>query len=127
MQRAFYITAALLLFVAVETIAQEDSTRYINGLPVSEDDTARQFLENRDLTPKDRLSPVPVSQLPEKLLNELDAEEQYNGWRDTIVYFDRNTEIYHVPIRYAEGVKIFGMRKNGDPVTFREVSNQRED
>lgn len=127
MQRAFYITAALLLFVAVETVAQEDSTRYINGLPVSEDDTARQFLNNRDLTPKNRLSPVPVSHLPQKLLNELDAEEQYHGWRDTTVYFDRNTEIYHVPIKYAEGVKIFGMRKNGDPVTFREVSDQREE
>jgi hypothetical protein len=110
----------------METVAQEDSTRYINGLPVSEDDTARQFLENRDLEPLNRLAPVPVSQLPEKLLDELDAKEQYKGWRDTTVYFDRNTEIYHVPVRYAEGVKIFGMRENGDPVTFREVSDPRE-
>jgi hypothetical protein len=127
MQRALYLTAALILFIAVETFAQDDSTRYINGLPVSEDDTARQFLKNQDLTPKNRLSPVPVSQLPEKLLDALDTEEQYKGWRDTTVYFDSNTEIYTVPVKYAEGVKIFGMSKNGDPVTFREVSDPRKE
>ena len=111
-----------MLFVAVETFAQ-DSTRYINGLPVSEDDTTQQFLKDRDLEPKNRLTVVPADQLPVKLRDELDSDEQYAGWRDSSVYFDANTEIYHVPVKYAEGVKIFGMKENGDPVTFREVSD----
>lgn len=115
-----------MLLFAMDAFAQEDSTRYINGLPVSEDDTARQFLQNRDLEPKDRLVIVPLDRLPEKLMDELDSEDLYQGWRDTAVYFDSNTKIYHVPVKYAEGVKIFGMRENGDPVTFREVSDPPE-
>lgn len=126
MQSLRYLVAALMLFVAMDAFAQEDSTRYINGLPVSEDDTARQFLQNRDLEPKDRLVIVPLDRLPEKLVDELDSEDIYQGWRDTSVYFDSNTKIYHIPVKYADGVKIFGMRENGDPVTFREVSDPPE-
>lgn len=126
MRRSIVITAAIIWLISAKTFAQNDSTRYINGLPVSEDDTARQFLDKTDLEPKNSLGPVSISQLPQKLRDALEKGDQYDGWKDSTIYFEKNTGLYHVPVKYSEGVKIFGLNENGDPVTFREVSTRQE-
>lgn len=114
-------TAAFILLAATAVVAQEDSTRYINGLPVSEDDTAQQHPQ-RDLSPKNELMPVQTRNLPAKLKEVLEEEEHYRGWQDSTIYFDKNTGLYLVPVRYAEGVKVYGLNENGHPVTFSETS-----
>ena len=117
--------AALICVFAAESAAQNDSTRYINGLPVTEDDTARQFVQ-QDREPKDKLRAVAPEALPADLLNALENEEQYAGWKDSTVYFDANTNLYFVHIKSADAVKVFGLNQNGKPVTFSEVSPPRE-
>ena len=121
MNRIFAIAATLICLSAGKVLAQDDSTRYIFGLPVSEDDTARQF-PVRDLAPKNTRTPVNASALPQSLLEILDREPQYEGWRDSTVYFDKNTGLYLVPVRYEQDVRIFGLNENGRPVTYDDVS-----
>jgi hypothetical protein len=118
-------TAALLCLLAAESSAQNDSTRYINGLPVTEDDTARQVVQS-DIEPKDKLRAVAPEALPADLLKTLEDEEQYAGWRDSTVYFDANTNLYIVHIKSGDAVKIIGLNENGKPVTFSELSVRRE-
>lgn len=118
--RNIFLAATLLFSSATAVCAQEDSTRYIFGLPVSEDDTVRQVV-TQDLEPKNRYTPVSVDKLPEKLRDALQKGEQYKGWQDSTIYFEENTGLYLVPIKYEEGVKLFGLSPNGQPVTYNEI------
>ena len=122
MRKKILVIAAFFLFGSTAVFSQSDSTRYINGLPVSEDDTARQAPQT-DFTPANKRVPVAEAYLPAELREVLDEEEIYRGWQDTTIYFERNTGLYIVPIRYSEGVKIFGLTKDGEPVTFSEVAS----
>jgi hypothetical protein len=115
------IIAAFVLPGLMNAFCQNDSTRYINGLPVTEDDTVRQFPQ-QDLGTKNKLIAVEVNDLPPKLLNVLKKQKHYQGWQDSTIYFEKNTGLYYVPIKYEEGVKIFGLNENGDPVSFREIA-----
>jgi hypothetical protein len=121
MTKILFSAAVLLYFCFSGTFvfAQADSTRYINGLPVTEDDTARTV--QSDIEPKNRLTAVSVEQLPQKLRDVLDREALYRGWQDSTIYFQNNTGLYLVPIKYEEGVKLFGLTEKGQPVTFNEI------
>jgi len=122
MNPAIVVLAALICSCGgANVFAQSDSTRYINGLPVSEDDTVQQFPRN-DLGPSNKLIPLTAKQLPPSVLEALEEKAQYQGWQDSTVYFEKNTGLYIVPVKYEEGVKIFGLNENGKPVTFSEVS-----
>ena len=116
----------ILTMSFTQVFSQEDSTLYINGLPVSEDDTARQ-VPHSDLEPKNDLTVVTEHALPDKLRTVLENETQYRGWRDTSIYLQKNTGIYLVPIKTEKSVKIFGLNESGNPVTFSEVSGDRDD
>lgn len=125
MMKILCITAAFIFLCTSRAFAQNDSTRYINGLPVSEDDTASQFLQT-DLDPKNHLKIVPPDQLPSDILKTLDRDGLYDGWRDSTVYYDRNTSLFLVHIKSAQSVKIIGMNGKGKPVTFNEVTIARD-
>jgi hypothetical protein len=120
MKTRLLLIAAFTLF-AVELVAQNDSTEYRFGLPVGEDDTTSNFPPG-DIAPENRMIAVPVNQLPEKVLKALTSEEQYDGWRDTTVYLEKNTGLYHVPVKTQDGIRIFGLNKDGHPVTFDVVT-----
>jgi hypothetical protein len=123
MKRIIVSTAAFLL-VTFLVKAQNDSTRYINGLPVSEDDTVEHFIEN-DLGVKDKIKRVSTSELPRKVLRTLKKGDQYDGWEDSIIYFDENTRLFLVPVKSGESIKTFGINEDGHPVTFDEVSKNQ--
>ena len=116
--------AALCILFALPAFSQNDSTRYINGLPVTEDDTTRQFLQG-DLEPKNKVTRVSPNAIPAELLKALNTESQYQGWKDSTVYFEANTGLYLIPIKTGEGVRIYGLDRKGNPVTFDEISRQR--
>jgi len=118
MARLLFPAAVLVFFSVASAFAQEDSTRY-STLPVSEEDTA-QVLQN-DIEPENTLTAVPVNELPAKLRDVLEKEEQYRGWRDSTIYFQKNTGLYLVPVKHEEGVRLFGMNEHGHPVTFNEI------
>jgi hypothetical protein len=117
--KVILIIAAFLLFGSASLKAQADSTRYINGMPVSQDDTATH-VRQMDVEPYNRHVAVSPDDLPKKLRRVLD-EEKYRGWQDTVIYYQKNTGIYIVPVKYSEGVKIFGLTERGEPVSFSEV------
>jgi hypothetical protein len=122
---SFTFLIVVLLFCARAGRAQDDSTRYINGLPVTADDSIAAT-PPEDRPPFNRLIPVAGSKLPRQLLAVLEKESQYEGWRDTTIYLDQNTHLYIVPLRRSDGIRIFGLNKRGDPVTFREVADGRD-
>jgi hypothetical protein len=115
------LSAAAFLLLTFFVKAQNDSTRYINGLPVSEDDTVEQFIEN-DLGVKDKIRAVSTSELPRKVLKTLKKGDQYEGWQDSVIYFDENTRLFIVPVKYEGGIKTFGINEDGHPITFDEVT-----
>ena|SRR5688572_16361098 len=118
MLRSLILIAFVVLAGQMSAFGQEkDSTRYINGLPVSEDDTVQQFLPG-DLEPKSKLMEVPPEALPSAILKVLNEQEQYRGWRDSTVYFESNTRLYIIPVRSRDGVTIYGLNEDGKPVTF---------
>ena len=117
--KTFLFVAALLLCGSV--YGQEDSTIYRFGLPVSNDDTARQFLE-RDMEPRNELTEVPVNELPDEVLEALDSQDQYKGWRDSTVYYEENTGHYLVHVKREDGIRVFGLSENGEVVTFDMVT-----
>lgn len=119
MDKVILIIAALLLFGSGSLMGQADSTKYINGMPVSQDDTATH-VKQMDVEPYNRHIAVAPGDLPKKLLRTLN-EEKYRGWQDTVIYYQKNTGIYIVPVKYSEGVKIFGLTERGEPVSFSEV------
>lgn len=125
MIRKFFFAAACALFSVLELFSQSDSTRYINGLPVSEDDTVQNFLPH-DAEPKNERVAVALAALPADLLRSLEKEGLYSGWKDTAVFYDRNTGLYLIHVKKGESLKIFGLNKNGKPVTYDEVSRRRE-
>lgn len=120
------LIAAFILCHTAAVYSQDDSTRYIFGLPVSDDDTVEQFLE-RDLEPKENLQAVPVSKLPSEVHEALVKEEQYRGWQDSTIYFDKNTRLFMVHVKTGASIRIYGLDENGNPVTFSEVNRTGED
>src|SRR5687768_6591729 len=90
MTKFFLYTATFILGAVAAVCGQADSTKYINGLPVSEDDTVTGF-PGRDLGPKTVLRVVPRKDLPSRLVEVLQKKEQYNGWEDSTIYLEGNT------------------------------------
>lgn len=123
--RVIITIAALWLVFTLPAFSQNDSTRYINGLPVTEDDTTGQFLQS-DLEPKNKVTKVHRNEIPAELLKALNTDSQYQGWQDSTVYFESNTGLYLIPIKTEDGVRVYGVDRKGNPVTFDEVSRQRQ-
>lgn len=119
-----WVIAVFIVAVQSAVYAQRDSTRYIFGLPVSEDDTAGQFIEG-DIGPKNKLQIVTTNELPAELREVLDKEVQFRGWQDTLIYYNRKTELFVVPLRQGETIKIYGLNENGKPVTYDEESKNK--
>ena len=125
MRKVNIIIAAFFLLNSAPVFAQADSTRYINGLPVSEDDTATH-IQQTDVDPDNRQIAISANDLPPRLREVLDSQDTYKGWQDTTVYYQKNTGLYILPLKDGESVRIFGLTENGDPVSFSEVSRRKE-
>lgn len=120
--KSFLLTVAGITLGVASVFSQDDSSRYIFGLPVDAD-TVQDF-PNHDFRPENDARPVPVYALPAEVRESLN-EPQYEGWQDSTVYFQENTGLYLVPVKYANGIKIFGLNANGEPVTYDEVDGSR--
>jgi hypothetical protein len=112
--------------LSVHLWAQEpDSTVYRFGLPVSNDDTTGQFLQD-DQIPRDEWKAIPLDDLPAEVLEAITEENQYKGWRDSTVYFEKNTGHYLVPVDEEDGLRIYGLNEDGEPVTFDIIDEPRD-
>lgn len=123
MKKIFLLIAAIIVLSSVQAFSQDDSTRYIFGLPVSDDDTARQFPQRDHLPPK-KIKPVGTVALPDEVREALESDDLYTGWQDSTIYLDLNTNLYIVPIRHSDAVRIYGLNKKGERVTYDEVSRE---
>jgi hypothetical protein len=97
--------------------AQNDSTVYIHGLPVSGDDTVQHFPKN-DLPPNNNIVIIPENQLPSSLLKALNKDKRYSGWKAFPVYYNTSTEVYNVTVKNAADTTYYGFNSNGKPVTY---------
>lgn len=121
-----FILTCIWLFSAVSGRAQGDSVRYYYGLPVTGEDSVIET-ETPDRPPYRRITTVPVDELPGELVKALDERPIYEGWRDTIVYFDQNSKLYVVPIPYDQGIRIFRLNARGKPVAFDDEMKPGDD
>lgn len=115
------LIAALIVTSTTLWAQESDSTVYRFGLPVSNDDTTRQFLQD-DRIPRNEWKAVPVDDLPSEVLEAITEGDQYKGWRDSTVYYEENTGHYIVPVEAEDGLRIYGLSEDGEPVTFDMIS-----
>jgi hypothetical protein len=120
------IIAALLFAASIDLIAQDDSTQYINGIPITADDSVANAIPE-DQFPKKNYQFVTPAKLPKKLLAALTEKNQFKGWEKKGVYLDRNTGLYIITIPIKNGRRIFGLDENGKAVTYDEVSGVKDD
>lgn len=118
------LVSIIFLSVAFSSHAQSDafdSTEYIFGLPVTNDDTVRQPFPDR--APKDVLIAVSEKEIPNRLKRSLEKNDLYKGWDRRGVFRDRNTGLYIISIREGSSTRTYGLNENGKPVTFDEHSD----
>jgi hypothetical protein len=94
-------------------------------LPVNENDTTGEIPQN-DVGRKTVVEVVAPAKLPAALRKVLDSEDQYHGWRDSLIYFNRNTRLFIVPVKHDSNVSIYGLDEKGNPVTFSEVTRGKK-
>ncbi len=107
----------LVLLFKLPVFAQEDSTEYEYGLPVTEDDTARNF-PSVDLYPPANLKRLIPPQLPRRVLRALTRESQYKGWETGELYYDRNTDRYLIQIPRDDDMYVYTLSPEGKPVAI---------
>lgn len=111
---------SILVFAVVtgyNAWSQSDSTLYINGLPVSEDDTVRNF-PSTNYYPKNNEVIVGNRQLPEKLLDKLKKQSVYKGWERFPVLYNKSTDRYTVRVLSQNDTLYFGLDGNGNAVSY---------
>lgn len=101
-----------------------DSTEYIMGLPVTNDDTVSSAFP--DNPPRDVLEKLSTQNIPRKLLKELDRNDLFQGWSKRGVYRDVNTGLYMIYIRERRSTRVYGLDANGNPVTFDEMKTRTD-
>lgn len=103
-------------------IAQNDSIQYIQGLPMTNEDTVQRVVG--DIPPKNVLIEIPKERIPEKLKRTLGKEELYRGWEKFPVYQDNNTKLYILSIIKGNTTRTYGFSENGKPVTYQESTKK---
>jgi hypothetical protein len=111
------IFAFLSFGTSYTCFSQSDSTQYINGLPVNEDDTVQNFPQG-DRYPHNHYRKVNASDLPGKLKTALDKNEAFRGWEQSAVYFDDNNDLYYIRVRSGADLKVIGVNKRGKAVNY---------
>jgi hypothetical protein len=119
MKLIIVLSVGLLSFQC--TLGQSDSTLYINGLPVTQDDTVRNY-PSSDYYPKDKTVVVPSNRLPEKLRTILNREPLYKGWDRLPVLYDKNTDRYTVRVITENDTVFYGLDRKGNPLTYGKKS-----
>lgn len=115
MRRSFLI--GIFAFVcSFPVAAQQDSTEYAYGIPVTEDDTATNF-PSTDFYPPRNLKKLIPPELPRRVLKALTHEFQYKGWERGELFYDRNTENYLVQIPRNNDIYVYTLSAEGKPVS----------
>jgi hypothetical protein len=120
--RIIIVSFFLLMFCSTVN-AQQDSTVYHQGIPVSDDDTVQNFPQY-DYFPKQDSENIRYDLLPQKVQRQLKHNTNYAGWDQFPVYFNRHTDIYTIRIKQGSDTTVIGLNKNGKPVTFGESSRE---
>jgi hypothetical protein len=121
MEKAIIIALLLFTAPAIAVVAQSDSTQYVYGIPVTDEDSVEN-IPFPDLEPIDNYRKLDRSDLPSGLVKALETNDQFKGWEKRAVYLDKNTDLYIVTIPFGDAFRVFGLDKNGKGVTYKEIS-----
>jgi hypothetical protein len=117
-----WITAIILFLGAASARGQDDDTiKYVHGLPVTGEDTLQQVPPD-DVAPVDSIVQLSAEQIPRELFRELNENPLYKGWQNHTLQIDKNTGLYWLHIRDRETVRSYGFNRDGKPVSVREKS-----
>jgi hypothetical protein len=97
--------------------AQEDSTKYEYGLPVTEDDTATNF-PSADFYPPRNLKKLIAPELPRRVLKTLTRELQYRGWEKGELLYDGNADTYLIEIPRGSDAYRYTLSPEGKPLSI---------
>lgn len=125
MKGVIALAAAWVFMYAPLAYGQDDSLRYIRGLPQHGDDTVQQVPEP-DYQPRDNFVEIANEQLPPAVYKTLEEGPQYHGWQDAPLMLDKNTGLYWIHFTDDSTTRSYGFNKNGDPVSVRERTKTEE-
>ena len=111
----------ILTVPAATLLAQDDDTiRFVHGLPITGEDTAQQ-VPQPDVAPFDKFVIVSPAELPSGLATELDKNDLMKNWRsDARIEFDRNTGVYWINFAAGGRLRSYGYNADGNPVSIKE-------
>jgi hypothetical protein len=103
---------AIILFAcmgSVSVFAQQDTTSStpIQGLPSGQQQAGEQK--------EDRVE-VDKAKLPPTMLKELNNGDQYKGWEDANIYYEKNSDQYLLNIAKENTTQTFRFDKDGNPI-----------
>jgi hypothetical protein len=121
--KTWFASLSFLLLALAAGAQDDDTIRFIHGLPETGEDTSQQ-IPQEDLGAKDSIVQISHEQIPHALLRTLSREPQYKGWETDGLELDNNTKVYWIHITDKNTIRSYGFRDNGQLVSVREKNNQ---
>ncbi len=125
MKTFILVLATFIVAPSTSVFAQDDDTiRYEHGLPITGEDSVQ--VPQRTVPSTDSLEPIAPSSAPEKLVNTLDRNSLFNGWRGQTLVHDHDSGLYWLHIRDGNTIRSYAFREDGHPMSVmeRDVSNK---
>jgi hypothetical protein len=112
------LIATISLAFHIVTRGQADTSRTDSMRAAHPEEWYHQHLPADPGPPKDSVQVQPDN-LPRALRKALQHNDDYEGWQKGEIYLNRNTSVYQVHIIRDSTRYIYGLLRNGRPVSFR--------
>ncbi len=117
-----YSLLICLFLVSIVSEAQEDDTiRFIQGLPEAGTDSSLYDDAGFD-NPPPHFRKVTINDIPAELVNELENNELFSGWRRRIIWQDQKSGLYWIHFADDSVVRSYGFTEEGNTVSVKEKS-----
>jgi hypothetical protein len=68
---------------------------------------------------------VNTTEIPAKLRKVLSGKDEFGGWENGKIYYDRASKVYKVYIHKDADVTVYGFTPDGRPVSFRSFTRKQ--
>ncbi|HYG19933.1 MAG TPA: hypothetical protein VD816_13440 [Ohtaekwangia sp.] len=113
-----FISTIILVAFSAAVYGQADTSGVDSMRAAHPDEWYHQQLPHDAGPPKDSIQ-VDYTSLPRALQATLKRNDDYEGWEQGEIYLNRNTAVYQVHIVRDSILYVYGLLRNGQPVSFR--------
>lgn len=119
------ILTACCFFIMHFATAQSDSIEYINGLPITNQDTLPAGGADIDIT-NEKFVTLSPEQLPSEIVKTLNEDTLYKEWQNARIVLDKNTHLYWLHFSAGNTIRSYGFSKEGSVVSIDEKTKTEE-